>query len=103
MNCEIVTCPNGVCYSCPPTKVVVTNIDATFDELEANVYQSLSIDRLQTQLKMSFRYPIFGTNGISNYIQVPIKNDNNVRGMFIFVAQVSNIVQCQLVVIKENK
>ena len=40
MNCEIITCPNGVCYSCPPTKVVVTNTDVTFDELEANVYQS---------------------------------------------------------------
>ena len=48
MNGEILTRPNGVCYSCPPTKVVVMNIDATFDELETNVYQSLSIDRLHT-------------------------------------------------------
>ena len=39
MNGEIITCPSGVCYSCPPTKVVVTNTDATFDELEANECQ----------------------------------------------------------------
>ena len=51
MNGEIITCPNGVCYSCPPRKVVVTNTNVTFDVLEANVCQSLSIDHLQTQLK----------------------------------------------------
>ena len=72
MNGEIITCPNCVCYSCPPIKVVVTNINATFDELEENVCQLLLIDCLQTRLKMSFRYIIFGTNGIFNYIQVPI-------------------------------
>ena len=87
MNGEIITCPNGVCYSCLPIKVVAMNIDATFGELEANVCQSLSIDRLQTQLKMSFRYPIFVSNGIISYIQVPIKYDNDVRGMFIVVLQ----------------
>ena len=54
MNGEIITCPNDVCYSCLPTKVVVTNTDAIFDEFETNVCLSLSIDRLQTQLKMSF-------------------------------------------------
>ena len=54
INGEIIICPNGVCCSCPSTKVVVTNTDAIFDKLEANVYQLLSIDHLQTQLKMSF-------------------------------------------------
>ena len=47
MNGEIITCPNGVCYCCPSTKVIVMNTDTTFDEFEANVCQSLSIDRLQ--------------------------------------------------------
>ena len=51
MNGEIITCPNGVCYSCLPRKVVVTNTNITFDVLEANVCRSLSIDHLQTQLK----------------------------------------------------
>ena len=37
MNGEIITCSNGICYSCPPTKVVVTNTNETFDELEANI------------------------------------------------------------------
>ena len=46
MNCEIISFPNGVCYICPLTKVVVTNTDSIFDELEAIVCQSLSIDRL---------------------------------------------------------
>ena len=42
---------------------------------------------MQIQLKMNFRYPVFGPNGISNYIQIPIKDDDDVRGMFIAVAQ----------------
>ena len=46
MNGEIITCPNNVCYSCLLTKVVVTNSNPIFDEFEANVYQSFSIDRL---------------------------------------------------------
>ena len=50
---------------------------------------SLSINCMLTQLKMNFRYPVFGANGIINYIQVPIKDDNDVRGMFIIVTQVS--------------
>ena len=96
MNGEIITCPNCVCYSCPPTKVVVTNIDATFDELEANVCQSLSNDRWQTRLKMSFRYSIFGTNDIINYIQVLIKDDTDVTGMFIVVVQASPTVSIEM-------
>ena len=74
----------------------MTNIDATFDKLEANVCQSLSIDRLLTRLKMSFRYPIFRTNEIINYIQVPIKDDNDVRRMFIIVAQASPTVSIEM-------
>ena len=96
MNGEIITCSNGVHYSCPPIKVVVTNTSATFDELEANICQSFSIDRMQTQLKMNFRYPVFGANGISNYIQIPIKDDDDVRGMFIVVAQVSPAVTIEM-------
>ena len=86
MNGEIITCSNGICYSCPPIKVVVTNTSETFDELEANICQSFSIDHMQTQLKMNFRYLVFGANGIGNYIKIPIKDDDDVRGMFIAVA-----------------
>ena len=48
MNFEIITCSNGICYSCFPTKVIVTNTSATFDEFEANICQSFSIDHMQT-------------------------------------------------------
>ena len=96
MNGEIITCSNGIRYSCPPAKVVVTNTSATFDELETNICQSFSIDRMQTQLKMNFMYPIFGANGISNYIQIPIKDDDDVRGMFIAVAQASPAVTIEM-------
>ena len=37
MNGEIITYLNGIWYSCSPVKVVVTNINATFDELKANI------------------------------------------------------------------
>ena len=50
MNGEIITWPNGVCYYCPSTKVIVMNTDATFGEFEENVCQSLSIDHLQINL-----------------------------------------------------
>ena len=48
MNGEIITCSNDICYSCHLAKVVVTNTIATFDELEANICQSFSIDHMQT-------------------------------------------------------
>ena len=48
MNGEIITCSNGIRYSCPPAKVGVINTNATFEELEANIWQSFSIDRMQT-------------------------------------------------------
>ena len=96
MNGEIITCSNDICYSYPPAKVVVTNTSITFDELEANICQLFSIDCMQTQLKMNFRYPVFGANGISNYIQIPIKDDDDVRGMFIIVAQGSPTVTIEM-------
>ena len=96
MNGEIITCADGIRYSFPPAKVVVTNTSATFDELEANICQSFSIDRMQTQLKMNFRYPVFGANGISNYIQISIKDEDDVRGMFIVVAQASPAVSIEM-------
>ena len=70
MNGEIITCSNGIRYSCPPAKVIVTNTSATFDELEANICQSFSIDRMQTQLEMNFRYPVLpmGSVIISKYL-----------------------------------
>ena len=45
---------------------------------------------------MSFRYPIFGSNGIINYIQVPIKDDNDVKGMFIVIAQKSPAISIEM-------
>ena len=45
---------------------------------------------------MNFRYPVFGANGISNYIQIPIKDDDDVRGMFIVVAQASPAVTIEM-------
>ena len=96
MNGEIITYSNGICYSCPPVKVVVTNTSVTFDELKANIFKSFLIDRMQTQLKMNFWYPVFGANGISNYIQIPIKDDDDVRGMFIAVAQASPTITIEM-------
>ena len=96
MNGEIITCTDSIRYSFPPAKVVVTNTSETFDELEANICQSFSINLMQTQLKMNFRYPVFGANGISNYIQISIKDDDDVRGMFIVVAQASPAVSIEM-------
>ena len=93
---EIITCSNGICYNCPSVKVVVTNTSTTFDKLKAYICQSFLMDRMQTQLKMNFRYPVFGANGISNYIQIPIKDDDDVRGMFIVVAQASLAVTIEM-------
>ena len=47
-NGEIITCLNCVWYRCLPTKIVVMNTNATFDEFETNVCKSLSIDCMQT-------------------------------------------------------
>ena len=49
MNGEIITCSNDIRYSCPPTKVVVTITSATFDELEANIWQSFSVSSILGQ------------------------------------------------------
>ena len=51
---------------------------------------------MQTQLKMNFQYPVFRVNGISNYIQVPIKDDDDVKGMFIVVAQASPTITIEM-------
>ena len=96
MKGKIITCSNDIRYSCHPAKVIVTNTSATFDELEANIWQSFSIDRMQTQLKMNFWYPVFEVNGISNYIEIPIKDDDNVRGMFIAIAQTSPAITIEM-------
>ena len=45
---------------------------------------------------MNFRYPVFGANGINNYIQIPIKDDDDVRGMFIAIAQASPVVTIEM-------
>ena len=37
-----------------------------------------------------------GVNGIDNYIQVPIKNDDDVKGMLIVVAQASPAVTIEM-------
>ena len=45
---------------------------------------------------MNFLYSLFGANGITNYIQIPIKDDDGVRGMLIVVAQASLEVTIQM-------
>ena len=51
---------------------------------------------MQTYLKMNFRYPVFGANEISNYIQILIKDDDDVRGMLIAIAQASPVVTIEM-------
>ena len=97
---EIIDGPNGVCYSCPPKKGVLVNNLIKYDELEDKLCHVMSIDRTHTMLSMIFRYPILMSigNGNINYIQLPIKDDDDVRLMFHVVAQIppSNTIEMYL-------
>ena len=88
---EIIDGPNGVCYNCPPQKGVLVNNLIKYDELEYKLCHVMLIDHTQTMLSMIFQYPILmpiGNRNI-NYIQLPIKDDDDVRLMFHSIAQIS--------------
>ena len=87
---EIIDGPNGACYNCPPQKGVLVNNLIKYDELEDKLCHVMLIDHTHTMLSMIFRYPILMPigNGNINYIQLPIKDDDDVRLMFHAVAQI---------------
>ena len=97
-NSEIIDGPYGVGYSCPPDRGVLVNNTITYDELEDKLCHVMSIDRAHTKLSMVFRYPILmpiGNRNI-NYVQLPIKDGDDVQLMFHAVAKIppSNTTEC---------
>ena len=81
---EIIDGSDGVCYNCFPKKCVLVNNLMKYDEL----CHVMSIDRGHTMLSMILQYLILMSigNGNINYIQLPIKDDDDVRLMFHVVA-----------------
>ena len=71
-----------------------------YDELEDKLCHVMLIDHTHTMLSMIFQYPILMAigNGNINYIQLPIKNDDDVRLMFHIIAQspLSNTIEMYL-------
>ena len=59
-----------------------------YDELEDELCHVMSIDRAHTMLSMILQYLILMSMGNENinYIQLPIKDDDDVRLMFHVVA-----------------
>ena len=90
-NCEIIDGPYGVGYSCPPKRSVLVNNMITYDELEDKLCHVMSIAHAHTKLSMVFRYPILMPieNENINYVQLPIKDGDDVKLMFHVVAQIS--------------
>ena len=89
-NGEIIDGPYGVGYSCPLERVVLVNNMITYDELEDKLCHVVSIDRAHTKLFMVFQYPILMPieNGNINYVQLSIKDDDDVKLMFHVIAQI---------------
>ena len=96
-NGEIIDGPYGVGYSCPLERVVLVNNMITYDELEDKLCHVMSIDRAHTKLSMVFQYPILMPigNGNINYVQLSIKDGDDVKLMFHIVAQIllSNTIE----------
>ena len=71
-----------------------------YDELEYKLCHVMLIDRTQTMLSMIFQYPILMPIGNRNidYIQLPIKDDDDIRLMFHSIAQIppSNTIEMYL-------
>ena len=87
-NGEIIDDPNGVCYNCPPKKRCFSE---QFDKIwwvKDKLCHVMSIDCAHTMLSMILQYLILMLigNGNINYIQLPIKDDDDVRLMFHVVA-----------------
>ena len=97
---EIIDGPNGVCYNCPPQKGVLVNNLIKYDELDYKLCHVTLIDHTQTMLSMIFQYPILMPIGNRNidYIQLPIKDDDDIRLMFHSIAQIppSNTIEMYL-------
>ena len=66
----------------------MVNNTITYDELEDKLCHVMSIDRAHTKLSMIFRYLILMSieNGNINYVQLPIKDSDDVKLMFHSVA-----------------
>ena len=99
-NGEIIDGPYGVGYSCPPKRGILVNNMITYDELKDKLCHVMSIDRCHTKLSMFFRYPILMPigNGNINYVQLPIKDCDDIKLMFHDVAQIppSNTIEMYL-------
>ena len=99
-NGEIVDGLYGVGYSSPLERGILVNNTITYDELEDKLCHVMSIDRAHTKLSMVFRYPILMPigNGNINYVQLPIKDGDDVKLMFYDVAQIplSNTIEMYL-------
>ena len=99
-NGEIIDGPYGVGYSCLLERGILVNNTITYDEVEEKLCHVMSIDRAHTKLSMVFRYPILMPigNGNINYVQLPIKDGDDVKLMFHAVAQIppSNTIKMYL-------
>ena len=47
-------------------------------------------------LKNDFSYLMYGANGIINYLDILIKDDNDVRGIFIIVAKFTIVISIEI-------
>ena len=87
-------------YSCPPEKGVLVNNMITYDELEDKLRHIMSINHAHTKLSMVFQYPILMPtgNGNINYVQLPIKDGDDVKLMFHAITQIppSNTIEMYL-------
>ena len=87
-------------YSCPPKRSVLVNNTITYDKLEDKLCHVMLITRAHTKLSMVFRYPILMPirNENINYVQLPIKDGDDVKLMFHAVAQIppSNTIEMYL-------
>ena len=99
-NCETIEGPSGVGYNCPPERGVLVNNMIIYDELEDKLCHLMSSNHAHTKLSMVFRYLILMSigNGNINYIQLPIKDGEDVKLWFHAVAQIplSNTIEMYL-------
>ena len=81
-------------------EVFFVNNTITYDELEDKLCHVMLIDCARTKLSMIFQYPILmpTENGNINYVQLPIKDGDDVKLMFHAVAQIpsSNTIEMYL-------
>ena len=85
---EIIDGPNGLCYNSPPQKGVLVKNLTKYYKLKDKLCHVMLIDCTDTMLSMIFQYPILISMGDENinYIQLPIKDDGDVRSMFHVIA-----------------